>query len=106
LTILYHLALSTECLRWMSQITWAIHSGMLGSHKSNINLAYRNRERYEEFLQLVINNLAKTDPRAMKAVIQAIYHILVDNPVIDELTTDIEKGKVFLQLNKGQKFKV
>jgi len=104
--IFYHLAVSTDCIRWMSQITWAIHSGMLGNSNSNINLAYRNRERYEEFLRLVIYNLNKVDPSAMKTVTQAIYHILVDNPVIDELTVGREKGKVFLQLNKGEKFNV
>jgi len=104
--IFYHLALITDCLRWISQITWAIHSGMLGDYKSNIALAERNRERYEEFLKLVINNLTKADPKAMKVITQAIYHILIDNPVIDEFTVSGGKGKVFLQLNKGQKFKV
>ncbi len=104
--IFYHLALITDCLRWMSQITWAIHSGMLGDYKSNIALAERNRARYEEFLQQIIYNLKKADPKAMKAITQAIYHILVDNPVIDEFTVDSGKGKVHLQLNKGQKFKV
>jgi len=104
--IFYHLATSTHCLRWMSQITWAIHSGMLGDSQSNIALAERNRARYEEFLQLVIHNLKKADPKAMKTITQAIYHILVDNPVIDEFTVGSDKGKVYLQLNKGQKFKV
>jgi len=104
--IFYHLAVSTDCLRWMSQITWAIHSGMLGDSNSNITLAYRNRERYEEFLQQIIYNLKKADPKAMKVITQAIYHILVDNPVIDEFTVSSGKGKVYLQLNKGQKFKV
>jgi len=104
--IFYHLAKSTHCLRWISQITWAIHSGMLGDSQSNITLAYRNRARYEEFLQQIIYNLKEADPKAMKAITQAIYHILVDNPVIDELTVSSGKGKVFLQLNKGQKFKV
>lgn len=104
--IFYHMSMSTHCLRWISQITWAIHSGMLGNFNSNINLAYRNRARYEEFLQQIIYNLKEADPKAMKVITQAIYHILVDNPVIDEFTVGSDKGKVYLQLNKGQKFKV
>jgi len=101
--VFYHIAIISNCLEWMTQITWAIHSGMLGDSKSKLQLAYRNRERYEKFLQKVIYNLKKVDEIMMKAVIKAMYHALIDNQIFSELTMGYDKGKFSLQINKNKK---
>lgn len=105
--IFYHIAQITHCLLWISQITWAINSGMLGDSKFNIALAYENRKRYEKFLiEKIIYNLKETHPEIMKALTQAIYHLLTDNQLIREVTIDTNTRKPYLMLNKGKKFKI
>jgi len=101
--VFYHIANISTCLQWMSQLTWAIHSGMLGDSKNNLELAYRNRQRYEEFLQKVIYNLKKVDEETMKAVSKAMYHALIDNHIFSELTMGYDKGKIQVRINKGPK---
>jgi len=101
--VFYHIAIISSCLEWMSQLTWAIHSGMLGDSKNKLELAYRNRERYEKFLQKVIYNLKKVDEDVAKAVTKAMYHALIDNPILSELTMGYDKGKIQLKINKGPK---
>jgi len=101
--VFYHIANISICLQWMSQLTWAIHSGMLGDSKSKLELAYRNRERYEEFLQIIIYNLKKVDEDIAKAVTKAMYHALIDNPILSELTMGYDKGKIQVRINKASK---
>ena len=88
----YHIAMMAHCLEWISQITWAIYSGMLGNSENKLHLAFRNKERYEEFLQIVIYNLKEKDEDTMKAVSKAMYHALLDNQLFKELTTG--RGKL------------
>ncbi len=87
----------------MSQLTWAIHSGMLGDSKSKLVLANRNRDRYEEFLQKVIYNLKKIDEKVMKAVTKAMNLALIDNHLFSELTMGYDKGKIQVRINKASK---
>lgn len=101
--VFYHIAIISHCLEWMSQLTWAIHSGMLGDSKSKLELAYRNRQRYEEFLQKVIYNLKKVDEKVMNAVTKAMYHALIDNHIFSELTMGYDKGKLQVRINKSPK---
>jgi len=101
----YHVALITECLRWISQITWAIKSGMLGNSQSNLDLAQRNKERYEEFLEKVVYNLNSKNDKIMKIVSTAIYHEIMDSLVFETMTSGTQKGKYIFQLDKKTKFK-
>ena len=101
--VFYHIAIISGCLEWMTQITWAIHSGMLGDSQNKLQLAYRNRERFEEFLQQVIYNLKQVDEKIMNAVTKAVYHALIDNYILSDLTMGYDKGKISLQINKNKK---
>jgi len=99
--VFYHIAIISTCLQWMSQLTWAINSGMLGDSKNKLELAYRNRQRYEEFLKKVIYNLKKVDEKIMNAITKAMYHALIDNHISSELTMGYDKGKIQVRINKG-----
>jgi len=50
--IFFHLAECTHCLRWINQITWAIHSEMLGDSKSNITLHIETEKDMKNFYNL------------------------------------------------------
>lgn len=102
----YHVSLFTECLRWISQITWAIQSGMLGSSQSNLDLAQRNKERYEEFLEKLVYNLYSKNYKVMNVVSTAIYHEIMDSLLYDTMTSGTQKGKYIFQLDKKTKFEI
>ena len=74
----YHVAIISGCLEWITQLTLAINSGMLGDSPNKLNLACRNKERYEEFLQLVTSNIKKRDEKIGNLIITAIYHTLTN----------------------------
>lgn len=102
----YHVALFTKCLRWISQITWAIQSGMLGNSQSNLDLAQRNKERYEEFLEKLVYNLYSKNYKVMNVVSTAIYYEIMDSLSYNTMTSGTQKGKYFLQLDKKNKFEI
>ena len=101
----YHVALITHCLRWISQITWAIKSGMLGNFQTNLDLAQRNKERYEEFLETLVYNLNSKNDKIMKLVSTAIYHEIMDSLLYETITSGTQKGKYIFQLGKKTEFK-
>lgn len=101
----YHIALIVSCLRWISQLTWAIKSGMLGNSQSKLDLAYRNKERYEEFLEKIVYNLNSRDSKLMKTVSTAIYYEIMDSLDIKSTTLGKEKGKLIFQISKEYKLK-
>ena len=101
----YHIALIVSCLRWISQLTWAIQSGMLGNSQTKIALAYRNKERYEKFLEKLVYNLNSRDSRIMRAVSLAIYHEIMDSLNIKYTTLGKEKGKLIFQISKEYQIK-
>jgi len=74
----YHIAMISGCLEWVTKLTMAINSGMLGNSPNKLTLAHRNRERYEEFLQKLIFNIKKKDEKLGNEIIRAIYHELVN----------------------------
>jgi len=96
----YHIALIVSCLRWISQLTWAIQSGMLGNSQTKIALAYRNKERYEEFLEKLVYNLNSRDSKIMRAVSLAVYHEIMDSLDIKSTRLGKEKGKLIFQISK------
>jgi len=75
---LYHISMISDCLEWNTKLTMAINSGMLGDSKNKLALAYRNRERYEEFLQTLIHNIKKHDEKLGSKIVRAIYNRLED----------------------------
>jgi len=108
--ISYNIATIIQCLKWISQLTWAINSGMLGNSKTKLELAVRNRERYEELLSKVVYNLTKTDKALMKAISKLIYNEIMDTMIFEESTLGGKKtgrkgkGKWFYQFNKKSKY--
>ena len=103
--ISYNIATIIRCLKWISQLTWAINSGMLGNSKTKLELAVRNRERYEDLLSKVVYNLTKTDKALMKAISKLIYNEIMDTMIFEESTLGEKKtgrkgkGKWFYQFN-------
>ena len=108
--ISYNIAVIILCLKWISQLTWAINSGMLGNSKTKLALANRNKARYEELLSKVIYNLTMKDERMMKAISKLIYNEIMDTMIFEESTIGSKKigkkgkGKWFYQFNKKSKY--
>jgi len=108
--ISYNIAIIIHCLKWISQLTWAINSGMLGNSKTKLELAFRNRERYEELLSKVVYNLTAKDEGMMKAISKLIYNEIMDTMIFEESTIGGKKigkkgkGKWFYQFNKKSKY--
>ena len=60
---------------------------MLGNSPNKLALAYRNRERYEEFLQKLIFNIKKKDEKLGNDIIKAINHELINNWFMEKILT-------------------
>jgi len=101
----YHVAVIIICLRWISQLTWAITSGMLGNSKTKLDLAIRNKARHEEFLQTLVYNLNRRDEKIMKTVAKAVYNQTMDSLDFQTMTMGTQKGKYIFQFDKKKKFK-
>jgi len=99
-----------HCLKWISQLTWAINSGMLGNSKTKLALAKRNKERYEELLSTVVYNLTAIDEGMMKAISKLIYNEIMYSMIFEESTIGGKKigkkgkGKWFYQFNRKSKY--
>jgi DNA-binding HxlR family transcriptional regulator len=104
--VFYHIALMAHCLESISQITWAMHSGMFGNSKNKLELANRNRERYEEFLQKIIYNLSEKNNEIMKAVSKAMYYVLMDTQLFIKITVGKAKNKPWLRINDMPKVNI
>jgi len=108
--ISYNIATIIYCLKWISQLTWAINSGMLGNSKTKLALANRNKARYEEFLSKIVYNLTAKDEGMMKAISKLIYNEIMDTMIFEESTIGGKKigikgkGKWFYQFNKKTKY--
>ena len=75
---IFHGDMIFHCLDWMTRLTWAINSGMLGDSKNKLELAKRNKERYEELLQTLVYNIKTRDEKKGNNTIKALYEILLD----------------------------
>jgi len=84
----YHISLIGECLEWNTKLTMAIHSGMLGNSPNKLALAYRNKERYEGFLQTLIYNLKRHDEKLASKIVRAIYNRLEDMWFLEKINLD------------------
>jgi|GEM_PF-6879345 hypothetical protein len=74
----YHSAIISDCLEWITRLTFAMNSQMLGNSSIKLELAKRNRERYEEFLERLCNNIKKYDEKKGEKMIREIYHELTN----------------------------
>ena len=83
----YHIAKISGCLEWISQLTFAINSGILGNSPNKLALAYRNKERYEEFLKKLIYNIKKKDEKLADEIIKAIENQIIDTWLLEKLLT-------------------
>ena len=100
----YHVALIADCLRWIIQLTWAINSGMLGNSEIKLELARKNKARYEEFLEQIVYNLNEKDEKIMRLVTKSIYNELMDSLDYKSISMGKEKGKLVFQLGYKTKF--
>jgi len=76
----YHLASLCSTLEWISKLTWAINSGILDDSK--IELATRNKERFEESLQKIVFNMKKRNIDRAKTIAFQVYELLDSLPLI------------------------
>jgi len=83
----YHIAMISDCLSWVTKLTFAINSGILGNSPNKLALAYRNKERYEEFLQKLIYNIKKKDEKLADEIIKAIENQIIDTWLLEKLLT-------------------
>jgi len=84
--ISYNIAIIIHCLKWISQLTWAMNSGMLGNSETKLAIANRNKERYEDLLSKVVYNLTAKDKGMMKAISKLIYNEIMDTMIFEEST--------------------
>jgi hypothetical protein len=81
----YHIALIFRTLEEITLLSLSINSGALGYSTSKQRLARENRNRYEEFLKLLIENLYKRDEKRAPNIISTIYKIVMDTHFIQIL---------------------
>ena len=83
--VFYHLAVASKCMEMNLQLTWAINAGVFSESENKLNLAYRNRERYEEFLTQVIYNLKKRDEEVFKSISSTVYNLLTHSSLMEKV---------------------
>lgn len=81
--VFYHIAVASICMTWILQLTWAINAGVFSESENKLKLAYRNRERKEEFLHDIIYNLKTRDEEKFKSISSTIYNQLTHMALID-----------------------
>jgi len=82
--IRYSLAIICHCIEWINRLTWAINSGMFGDSPNKINLAERNRVRFENFLQHILYNLQQRNADAYPQITAYMYEVLDKTPLIEK----------------------
>ena len=85
---LYHVSLIGNCLEWNMKLTLAINSGMLGDSSNKLDLARRNKERYEKFLQMLIFNTKRYDQKLGNEILRRIYNRLEDTWLLEKINLD------------------
>lgn len=81
----YHIAMIFGVLEEITLLSLSINSGVLGYSTNKQRLAKENRERHEEFLELLINNLYERDEKRAPYIIATIYKIVMDTHYIFQL---------------------
>jgi len=81
----WHIHQITDALEWITKLTLAINSGMLGDSPNKLDLARRNRERYEEYLQLMCTNIKAYSEKNGNNMINGIYDELVNTNFVGKI---------------------
>jgi len=74
----YHIAIISDVLQWITKLSMAINSRMLGDSPNKLQLAQRNKERYEKWLKQLCNNIKLYDEKLGEKIIRTIYAELVN----------------------------
>jgi len=74
----YHIAIISGILEWITKLSMAIKSGMLGDSPNKLDLARRNKARYEEWLEQLCYNIKLYNEKLGKKIIKEIYAELVN----------------------------
>jgi len=82
----YHIALISKCLEWITRLTFAINSGMLGDSNNKLALARRNIERYEEWIKQLCDNTKVYDEKLGEKIIKAIHDELANAWFLENLS--------------------
>ena len=82
----YHIALISKCLEWITRLTFAIYSGMLGDSTNKLALARRNIERYEEWIKQLCDNTKVYDEKLGEKIIKAIHDELTNAWFLENLS--------------------
>ena len=78
----WHTTLIASYLEWISRLTFAIYSGMFDDSENKLQLALRNRERFEVLLRKIVFNMREKDNERTYSVIYQMYEILDSIPLI------------------------
>jgi len=68
-----------KAVQYITNIEWALITGMLGSAKGKISLAVRNIAKVENLLARMSNDLKEHDKKIWKQVLISIYNKLEDD---------------------------
>jgi len=79
-----------HCIKWITEIEWALRTGSLGNGKGKRDLAEKNIRKLEEFIEEISKDLKERDEHIWKTVLSAgftlrHYRIFFE----DTPTTDI-----------------
>lgn len=84
----FHISVISDCLASITQLTLAINSGMLGGSINKLELAKRNKERYEKFLQTLIYNIKTKNEKVGNNIIKATYNIIADETFTEKILSE------------------
>ena len=71
-----HLQEMFHCSKLITQFTWALRTGILGTGKGKINRTLQNIHELEDFLEEMANNLKEYDEQIWYCVIGNVYNTL------------------------------
>ena len=83
--VFWHMAMASNCMELNLQLTWAINAGVFSDSKNKLTLAYRNRERYEDFLNQIIYNLRVRDEKKFKTISSTVYNLLTHSSLMEKV---------------------
>jgi len=81
----YHISMISHCLEWITRLSFAINSKMLGDSTNKLRLTRRNIERYEEWLQQLCYNIKIYDEKLGEKIIKTINNELANVWLLENL---------------------
>jgi len=65
-----------QCVQWITNMEWALRTGMLGSGKGKRNIAERNLAKLEDLLEEMSKDLKEHDEQIWKQVLGSVFNTL------------------------------